>query len=119
MEPDLSVLVDREHLRQVLTNLLNNAVEFGGPPIEVSARRRPDGVVLAVRDRGTGIPPELVSHLFQRFTRVDTVGASGRKGAGVGLYIAAHLVDINEGAIWYEPVRPHGACVLVRLVPSP
>lgn len=115
VEPDLSVLADREHLRHVLGNLLVNAVEYGAAPIEVSVRRRTDGVVLAVRDHGTGIPGELVPQLFQRFTRAGTVGASGRKGAGLGLYIAAHLVRVNGGEIWYEPVTPHGACLMVRL----
>ncbi|HKT04681.1 MAG TPA: PAS domain-containing sensor histidine kinase, partial [Rugosimonospora sp.] len=119
VEPELAVLADREHLRQVLTHLLTNAAEFGGPPIEFSARKRPDGVVLAVRDQGTGIPAELVPQLFQRFTRAGTVGASGRKGTGLGLFIAGHLVRINGGDIWYEPVVPHGACLIVRLAPAP
>jgi PAS domain S-box-containing protein len=119
VEPELAVLADREHLAQVMSNLVTNAVEFGGRPIEVSARHRPDGVVLAVRDHGGGIPPELAAQLFQRFTRAGTVGASGRKGTGLGLYIAAHLARLNGGEIWYEPVAPHGACLLLRLVPAP
>ncbi|MEN3309566.1 MAG: two-component system, OmpR family, sensor histidine kinase KdpD [Micromonosporaceae bacterium] len=115
VEPDLSVLVDREHLWQVLVNLLTNAAQFGAPPFEVSARRRPDGVVLAVRDHGAGIPQELVPQLFQRFTRARAIAAGGRRGAGLGLFIAAHLARVNGGDIWYEPVLPHGACLLVRL----
>jgi PAS domain S-box-containing protein len=119
VEPDLSVLVDREHLWQVLVNLLTNAAQFGAPPFEVSARRRPDGVLLAVRDHGAGIPQELVPQLFQRFTRAGTVAAGGRRGAGLGLFIAAHLVRVNGGEIWYEPVVPHGACLTVRLSGAP
>jgi two-component system sensor histidine kinase KdpD len=103
----------------VLVNLLTNATQFGAPPFEVSARRRPEGVVLAVRDHGNGIPAELVPQLFQRFTRAAATAAGGRRGAGLGLFIAAHLVRVNGGEIWYEPLAPHGACLHVRLAPAP
>jgi signal transduction histidine kinase len=116
VEAELSVLWDREHLSQVLTHLLTNAVEFGAEPIEVSVHWAEDGCILTVRDNGNGIAPELADHLFQRFTRAGAIGASGRKGSGLGLYISAHLVRLNGGEIWYEQADPHGACLKVRLI---
>jgi two-component system sensor histidine kinase MtrB len=75
-------------------------------------------VLLAVRDHGAGIPPDLVPQLFQRFTRAGAAG-NGRRGAGLGLFIAAHLVRVNGGEIWYEPALPHGASLQVKLAVAP
>ncbi|WP_213453779.1 sensor histidine kinase [Rhizomonospora bruguierae] len=106
---DLYALVDRDHLAQILRNLLANAVRHGEPPVGVEAREDRAGVVITVRDHGAGIPPERLAGLFDRFAH----------GGGLGLHIARHLAEANGGTVGYEPGEPRGACVRVRLPRRP
>jgi signal transduction histidine kinase len=112
IEAEATALVDRDHLRQVLTNLVANAVTHGRPPIEIRAYQRCDRVLITVRDHGSGIPASVAPHLFERSVR------SGGHGSGLGLFIARHLVEMNGGGIWHEPAAPHGARLMVRLEPA-
>ncbi len=105
VDPGFAVLADREHLRHVLHALLKNAVQYGGAPVRVLARREPDHVVLVVQDAGRGIPAAQVPTLFDRFTR----------GSGMGLFIVRHLVEANGGAVRYEAAAPRGARLVVTL----
>jgi PAS domain S-box-containing protein len=118
IDPELCVLVDRGHLWQVLSNLVNNAIAYGRPPIEVGTEVCPNGVVISVRDHGPGIPEEDVPKLFDRIARRSS-GGSRPKGSGLGLFIVRHLVEVNGGTIWYEPAQPQGATLKVRMQPAP
>jgi PAS domain S-box-containing protein len=118
IDPELCVLVDRGHLWQVLSNLVNNALTYGQPPIEIGAEPRPDGVVISIRDHGPGIPEEDVPKLFDRIARRPS-GGNRPKGSGLGLFIVRHLVEVNGGTVWYEPARPEGATLKVRMQPAP
>ncbi|GGK17751.1 hypothetical protein GCM10010124_07910 [Pilimelia terevasa] len=114
LDGQILALVDRGHLWQVLHHLVDNAVSYGDPPVEVTLERRPEGVVVAVRDHGVGIPEEDRPTLFERVARRS--GDKKRvKGTGLGLFIVRHLVELNGGAIWYEPADPRGARLVVRL----
>jgi PAS domain S-box-containing protein len=116
IEPAACALVDGSHLSQVLTNLLRNAVSYGQPPITVSARQCGDHLVLTIEDRGTGIPDEVRSRMFDRAVRPSTASGTGlAKGRGLGLLIARHLVTANGGTIGYQPVEPTGARLVVTL----
>jgi PAS domain S-box-containing protein len=117
IDPDLCALVDRGHLWQVLSNLVGNAVKYGEPPVEIGCERRPNEILLTVRDHGKGIPEEFVPRLFDRFTRSGTGGVRTR-GSGLGLFIVRHLIEVNGGAIWYERAEPCGARLVVRLQPA-
>lgn len=109
--PDhLRVLVDRDHLSRIVTNLLTNAVKYGEPPIDVTGVAVDDRVVLRVRDHGKGVPEEFVDELFGRFTRAP----SGAEGTGLGLSIVSGLVAANNGEIRYEAADP-GASFAVDL----
>jgi signal transduction histidine kinase len=103
IDDDVSALADRGHLAAVMQNLLNNAVAYGEGPVEITADRQGDSVVLVVQDHGAGIPEELVPNLFGRFMR----------GAGLGLFIVRHLVEANGGTVRYEPAEPRGARLIV------
>ena len=97
---------DATRLRQILVNLLGNAVKYApeGGAIEVCVWAE-DGVAhLAVRDHGVGIPAEALPHIFERFYRTGTAVASGAPGLGVGLAISKALVEAHGGQIGVEAV---------------
>jgi signal transduction histidine kinase len=99
-------LADADPLRveQVLANLVDNAIKYSphGGPIRVRIASAADGMLaVSVSDRGGGIPPEHVDHLFERFYRVEGTPA-GIKGAGLGLFICKSLVESHGGTIWVD-----------------
>ena len=89
---------DRLRLEQVVGNLLSNAFKFGrGRPVEIEIQGAGGQATLVVRDRGIGIPPEKLSHIFERFERA--VSADNYGGLGLGLYIAREIVVAQGGRI--------------------
>jgi PAS domain S-box-containing protein len=113
--PAASALVDRGHLELVLTKLVDNAMAYGRPPVEVACEERAGHVVIVVTDRGDGIPEDLRRLLFDRTVPPSTARQGSAKGRGLGLFIARHLLEANGGTIWYEPGVPEGARLVVRL----
>ncbi|HWP62189.1 MAG TPA: ATP-binding protein [Candidatus Binatia bacterium] len=112
------VLGDAGRLGQVLVNLLHNAVKFSpdGGPVEVRLERAPDGVLVAVRDEGIGIPRESQARIFERFYKVDRARGRVRGGGtGLGLAIARHIVEAHGGRIWVESEEGRGSTFFVRL----
>ena len=98
------VAADEQHLRQVLVNLVENAVKYSpdGGPVEVRLTRGERGVRWAVSDRGLGIPPAERRRVFEKFYRLDPNMARGIGGTGLGLYICRELVRRLDGRIWVE-----------------
>lgn len=101
-EPALWVQADPRRIRQVLGNLLSNALRYSPPgsTISVSVRRQGDEVWVSVQDQGPGIPEEDLPHIFERFYKADKSRAEG--GTGLGLAIAKELVAAHGGRIWAE-----------------
>ena len=106
LPPDLPpVLADEDRLIQILTNLTGNALQYTpeGGSVTVSAKRVNAEVQISVRDSGLGIPPEHLSHIFDRFYRVDkSRSRQSGGGSGIGLTIARALVEAHSGQIWVE-----------------
>jgi histidine kinase len=104
--PALSV--DRDRLQQVLLNLLGNALQYtpAGGSVRLSLAREGGGLRVSVADTGIGIAPEHLSHLFDRFYRVDRSRSRASGGTGIGLTIAKHLVEAHGGRIWAESGGP-------------
>jgi signal transduction histidine kinase len=100
--PAAEAVVDPTRVEQVLTNLLENAVKFGprGSTIEVEVAEADDGVRLAVRDTGPGVPEEKRAALFERGAQAHGHGHLG--GLGLGLYVARAIVTEHGGRIWAE-----------------
>jgi two-component system OmpR family sensor kinase len=126
MDPTRSVTVhaedgvvkgDPHQLRQVVANLLRNAVVHtpAGTPIEVSVHPRGEQVVLEVRDHGLGLPTTDPEVLFERFWRAEKGRARGRAGAGLGLAIVAGLVAAHGGTVTAENAADGGARFVVVL----
>lgn len=111
--PDAPVIlrVDSGALAQVLHNLLFNAVKFSpeGGVVEVRLLHEDGLWCCEVADRGPGIPVEERPTLFQKFRRGSVSSADGEGGSGLGLYIAATLMQAMGGAIDHRSVEPHGA----------
>ena len=111
------VAADRDKLRQVLTNLIGNAVKYSpaGGRVEVSARAEGSHVELAVRDEGLGIAPSEQRLIFEKFYRADPTMTRGVSGSGLGLYISRELVQRMGGTITVESQLGEGSTFVVRL----
>ncbi len=114
---ELPVLeVDPARIRQVVGNLIANALRFtpAGGRISVTASHTDDGVSVVVRDTGSGMEPEALEHAFDRFYR-----SPGSPGSGLGLPIARNLVEAHGGRIDIESAPGGGTAVRFTLPPSP
>ena len=115
------VTADRDKVRQVLVNLIENAVKYspGGGRVEIGieARERssPESVVFYVKDEGLGIPQEEQARIFEKFYRVDPQMTRGVGGTGLGLYICSELVSRMGGQIWVESKEGEGSTFLLEL----
>jgi two-component system OmpR family sensor kinase len=108
---------DPHQLRQVLANLLRNAIVHtpAGTPIEVSVEQSDSTVTLSVRDHGAGLPAVAREKLFGRFWRAESGRERGKAGAGLGLAIVREVVEAHHGEIKAEDAPGGGAAFLVRL----
>lgn len=105
-EEQTIVQADRDRVLQVLGNLIGNALKHArGTPIEISLARNGKEAVIAVRDKGPGIPEHEVPHIFDRYWR----GRAKKGGAGLGLAIAKGIVDAHGGRIHVASTQGQGA----------
>jgi len=111
------LLGDALRLEQVLQNLIGNALKYSpdGGPVEVRLSRDGDHVVLAVSDRGIGIPATAIPQLFQRFFRVSEGVAGYISGMGIGLYVVKEIVALHGGEVAVESRLGAGSTFTVRL----
>jgi signal transduction histidine kinase len=95
------VAADASRLQQVIGNLLSNALKFtpSGGRVDVSARLRGSFIELHVRDTGSGIAPDFLPYVFDRFRQADSTTTRVYGGLGIGLAIARHLVELHGGRI--------------------
>jgi two-component system sensor histidine kinase KdpD len=111
------VLVDDVYLGQILTNLLENAVRYGGPTIVVECRDLSDegAVELRVSDDGQGVPDRALDHLFDKFYQVPRNDHLSRSGMGIGLTVVAGLAHAMGGTVRAERSVAGGLAVVVTL----
>jgi signal transduction histidine kinase len=109
--------VDAAKVRQVLVNLIGNAVQHSQPGqrVWISARREAQQVVFAVRDEGPGLAAEEQARLFTAFGRAGTKKTAGERSTGLGLAIARKVVEAHGGRIWVESAPGCGATFLFSL----
>ena len=116
--PVLYTHVDRGHIREVLDNLMENAIKYtpegGTVSVDVSSDSN-DTVRFEIKDSGVGIPEEDISHLFQKFYRVDSTQTREIGGTGLGLYLCRKLVESMQGRIWVESSVGSGSSFFVSI----
>ena len=110
-------LADEDKLRQVLVNLVDNAVKYSpdGGEVTVELGARGDRVRVAVRDGGLGIPPGERERIFEKFYRLDPSLTRGVGGSGLGLYISRELVSRMGGTLTVDSRPGDGATFLLEL----
>jgi PAS domain S-box-containing protein len=108
---------DRDKVRQVLVNLVENAIKYSpdGGRIEIRVEPQDDAVLFSVSDEGLGIPNEEQSRVFEKFYRLDPQMTRGVGGTGLGLYICNELVTRMGGHIWVESAAGEGSTFLFEL----
>jgi heavy metal sensor kinase len=116
-----AVVADQTRLTRVVTNLVDNAVEYTGRGGSVRVRvwEEVDGAGLAVTDTGPGIAPEHLPLIFDRFYRLDPARTRTRGGSGLGLAICRELVEAHGGRIWAESAPGAGSTFTLTLPVQP
>jgi PAS domain S-box-containing protein len=123
-ETESFVAADRDKVRQVLVNLIDNAIKYSpeGGRIEVgleAGQSDQEEVVFFVKDQGLGIPAEEQTRIFEKFYRLDPQMTRGVGGTGLGLYICSELVNRMGGHIWVESIEGQGSTFLIQLPAEP
>lgn len=114
--PVFFVNQDNDHLREVLDNLVENAIKYTPKgTVSVDVNGSDDKVVISVKDTGLGIPPEDIPHLFQKFYRINNADRQEIGGTGLGLYLSRRLAEVMQGRLWVESVHTKGSTFFLEL----
>ena len=111
---------DAGRIRQILTNLMGNAVKFtpaGHVLVRVVGETRQDtaSIHVAVEDTGIGIPPDQIDHIFGEFNQIESAENRRFQGTGLGLAITRRLIDLMSGELWVDSVEGRGSCFGFRV----
>lgn len=110
------VYADPERIREVITNLFDNAVKYTDTgKITIGLTGNEHIVQFYIRDTGPGIPPNDIPHLFQKFYRVDTSATRTIGGTGLGLFICRKIIELFSGRIWVESEVGKGSTFYINL----
>jgi two-component system, OmpR family, phosphate regulon sensor histidine kinase PhoR len=118
----LVALADNDRMRQVISNLLDNAIKYGraGGTASVGGRMLPDGrIEIVVVDDGPGVPEEARERIFERFYRVDKARSREQGGTGLGLAIVKHVIQAHGGEVRLESEPGSGAKFILNLPAAP
>lgn len=116
VKPLYFIHADPERLREVITNLFDNAVKYTETgKIIIGLTGNNEVVQIRVSDTGTGIPTEDIPHLFQKFYRVDNSATRAIGGTGLGLFICRKIVELYHGHIWVDSTLGKGSTFYINL----
>lgn len=117
LEQLVYAMVDIDFLTEILNNLIENAVKYteAGGRVWVGVRADGDNVLINVTDTGIGISPDNLTHIFQKFYRVDNSATRTIGGTGLGLYIVKERVEAMGGKVWAESAFSEGSTFYVSL----
>ncbi|SUM33141.1 respiratory response protein SrrB [Staphylococcus gallinarum] len=112
---------DSDRIEQVLTNLIDNACRYTEPgdTITVDIAENDHDNLLYITDTGTGIAPEHLEQVFDRFYKVDAARKRGKQGTGLGLFICRMIIDEHEGKILVKSELGQGTTFIIRLPKPP
>jgi signal transduction histidine kinase len=117
----IDALVDPHAFKQILLNLLDNAVKYGrqDQTIVVTVGREDGRAIVTVSDEGPGIPPESRARIFAPYWRLVTASSSAVAGTGIGLAVVRELVRLHDGSVRVDDAPRGGACFVVELRAAP
>jgi signal transduction histidine kinase len=110
---------DPDRVRQALLHVFTNAIKYSpeGGHVAAKVRAQVEGVIISIRDRGLGIPPEEHERVFERFYRLAGDSARRRiRGNGLGLYLVRGVVEAHDGTIWLESSGVPGEGTTVNIL---
>lgn len=114
---DLWVEIDTDKFTQVIDNIMNNAIKYSPDGGIITARllETHNHVIMSISDQGLGIPRKDLSHIFDRFFRVDKARSRKQGGTGLGLAISKEVVNMLGGQIWVDSVEGKGSTFYISL----
>jgi PAS domain S-box-containing protein len=116
IKPLYYIQADPDRLREVITNLFDNAVKYTeSGKVTVGLTANNEVVQFYIKDTGAGIPPEDLPHLFQKFYRVDNSATRTIGGTGLGLFISRKVIELYGGHVWTESELGKGSTFFVNL----
>jgi len=117
LDPLFSVKVDVDLIRQVFSNLVENALKYSpeNSTVVISSREENTNICVSVTDAGPGIPQDEVDNIFLKFYRSKAAKASPIKGSGLGLYLAKYFIELHEGKIIVDSKPTKGSTFTVQL----
>jgi len=112
-----TLMVSREKMWRVISNLIANAIKFSptGMDIIIRLEMEPDNALISVEDRGIGIPDHLKDKIFDMFSEAKRKGTAGEQPFGLGLAISKQIVEAHGGDIWFESREEGGTAFYVKL----
>lgn len=116
VEPLPQVMMDKEKVRQVINNMVDNAIKYTKQgSVTMSIEKTPTDLVMKVKDTGRGVDPKIAPTLFSKYTRGKDA-ATAATGLGLGLYVAKVIIEQNHGKIWVESEgEGKGSCFIFSL----
>lgn len=117
LEPLFPVPVDADLMKQVFSNLIENAIKYSpeDTKILISSEEKDSKVVVQVIDQGSGIPADELSNIFMKFFRSKNAKSSPIKGSGLGLYLAKYFTELHRGNIYVDSSLGNGSVFTVEL----
>jgi len=115
LDGDCPVLILEDDLYQIIFNLMENGIKYNQPggTLFVELTHHEENAILTIRDTGVGIPEDAVSHIFERFYRVDKARSRASGGSGLGLAIVRAIVQRNRGEIHVQSTIGEGTVFTV------
>jgi len=112
------VYADREKIKRVILNIINNAVNHKAnidPVITINLTEKKEEAQIEIQDNGLGIPEKSLNNIFERFYKADKARSTNSNGTGLGLYIAKKIVTSHEGRIWAKSQQGKGTSIFFTL----
>ena len=117
LEPLFSIKMDTDLVRQVVFNLVENAIKYSpeGSTVSLRTYEENDYVIFKVSDQGNGIPKDELNNIFMKFYRSKDAKSSPIKGSGLGLYLAKYFVELHKGSLSVDSAAGAGSTFTVEL----
>src|SRR5665648_703312 len=112
------VCADRDKIKRVILNIINNAVNYKAsidPVITIQLTEKKEEAQIEIRDNGQGIPEKSLNNIFERFYKADKARSINSSGTGLGLYIAKEIIMSHEGKIWAKSQEGKGSSIFFTL----